>query len=259
MSQQGRRPAVRGQVGPWEMFNSLWWWPTQKTHEVHCPNIRSLCQNFSKTIWQAHQPCNSHKQMVLFQNYYTLWAVWESICWISPRESQVTLRWKPLLRCEMRHFLGIGLPLGFCLQPGLDQVIWNWNSSETKEQGGVIIVKEDAECTVAFAQALKADEDTAEWYFEHMNRLAPLYPSGGSCCLDLSHQPHSGIFIVSGKKGDSPKNWRGWEGGSCWFSKVKTNGTWPRNDKIIWTTASCFRENMQFCRCAGRRWGEDYI
>ena len=41
------------------------------------------------------------------------------------------------------------------------------------------------------------------------------------------------------------------------FKSQDSNGTWPRNYKIIWTTASCFRENTQFSRCAGRRWGED--
>ena len=153
LHKQGMRSTVCGQVGPWEIFNSPWWWPAQKTHKVYCPNSRILCQNFSKTVWQAYQPYNSHKQMVLFQNYYTLWwwVVWESIYWIS---------WENLQRVTSNSkvwdasFLGIGLPLGFHLQPGLDQVTWNLNSSETQEQGGVMIMKEDAECTVPFAQGM---------------------------------------------------------------------------------------------------------
>ena len=198
--------------------------------------------------------------MFLFQNYYTLWAVWESICWISPGESQVTLRWKLLLRCEMRHFLGIGLPLGFCLQPGLDQVIWNWNSSETKEQGGVIIVKEDAERTVAFAQALKADEDTGRVIFWTYEPTRPLYPSGGSCALTFPINLIRASLLYQGKKEIHQRTGGGGGGGKLLiFQSQDSNGTWPRNDKIIWTTASCFRENMQFCRCAGRSWGEDYI
>lgn len=157
LDKQGMRPAVRGQVGPWEIFNSLWWWSAQKTHKVYCPNSRILCQNFSKTVWQAHQPCNSHKQIVLFQNYYTLWwwAVWESIYWISWENLQrVTSNSKTEATYKMweASFLGIGLPLGFRVQPSLNQVTWNWNSSERQEQGGVMIMKEDAEWTVPFAQ-----------------------------------------------------------------------------------------------------------